>query len=264
MPLPSELYDRRYFLSDYCEGAAEFMNGRRMSALKAREVSLLGPRPGLRVLDAGCGRGEVLLACARRGAEVAGIDYAAAAVEIAGETLAGVDGAEVVRGSVDALPWPAARFDRVLCADVIEHLDPDQGERALAEMHRVLAPGGVLVMHTSPNRLFRRVTWPLARPVLRAAGHAEHVDGLDFWLSEALRYHINEQTLHGLRRALGRAGFRRPRVWLDPEVLRGGGHHLTRGLEASPLAGAAARLAGIRPLRLLLSNDLYAVAVREA
>ena len=46
----------------------------------------------MRVLDAGCGRGEVLLACAARGAEVAGADYAEAAVELTRETLAAVPG----------------------------------------------------------------------------------------------------------------------------------------------------------------------------
>jgi ubiquinone/menaquinone biosynthesis C-methylase UbiE len=260
MSLPSQLYDRSYYLSNYCEGAEEFLSARGLSALKARQVDLLGPGPGLRVLDAGCGRGEVLLACARAGARVAGIDYSADAVEIAGETLAGVADAELVHGSVESLPWPDGSFDRAVLGDVIEHLEPDQAARALAELRRVLAPRGSLVVHTSPNRLFLDWTWPAARRLLRVLGHARNVENMDFWISESKRYHVNEQTLHGLRRALRTAGFANVRAWLDPNVIRGGRHHLTEGLEDSPAVGAIARFGALRPLRLLLSNDIWAVA----
>lgn len=262
MPLPPELYDREYFLSDRCEGYEVFEASRGVSMVKGRQVALLGPGPGVSVLDAGCGRGEVLLACARAGAGVAGIDYSEAAVEIARETLAGVAGAEVALGSVAELPWRDATFDRVLCADVVEHLDPDEAERALGEFHRVLRPGGLLLVHTAPNRLFRRVTWPLARPLLSAAGLRANAEGVDAWLADARRYHVNEQTLHGLRRLVRRAGFSDVRAWLDPDVLRNGEHHLTAGLDASRLVSSLAGLAALRPLRLLLSNDLYAVGRR--
>lgn len=259
MPLPSDIYDRQYFLSNYCEGSTEFLADRGLSALKALQFEMLGVAAGMRVLDAGCGRGEVLLACARAGAAVAGIDYAEAAVEISRETLSEVEGADVQRGSVDTLPWPDDHFDRILCGDVIEHLDPEQEVRALAEFRRVLAPGGMLLVHTSPNRLFRQVTWPLARPVLRLAGFRTNADALDFWLEEALRFHVNEQTIFSLRRAMRTAGFDDAQVWLDPNVIRDGAHHLTTGLDISPFARLAGRLAALRPFRLFLSNDLYAV-----
>jgi 2-polyprenyl-3-methyl-5-hydroxy-6-metoxy-1,4-benzoquinol methylase len=260
MGLPSEIYDHDYFLSDYCEGHERFAEDRGLSPLKERQLAMLGVTPGTRVLDAGCGRGEVLLAAAALGAQVAGIDYAQAAVEISLQTLAEVPGADVRRGSVDDLPWDDGSFDRIICGDVIEHLDERQAAGALREFRRVLAPGGMLLLHTAPNRLFREVTWPLARPVLRAAGFGTNADRLDFWLEEAKRFHVNEQTLHGLRRTVRAAGFRDVRVWLDPNVIRSGEHHLTAGLQESPLAALAARLAARRPFRLLLSNDLYAVA----
>jgi ubiquinone/menaquinone biosynthesis C-methylase UbiE len=260
MPLPPELYDRGYFLSNYCEGAEEFLDGRGLSALKRRQVALLAPRPGMRVLDAGCGRGEVLRACALAGAQVAGVDYSADAVAIARETLADAPEAELVHGSVEELPWPDASFDRILFGDVIEHLDPPQAARALREFRRVLRPAGTLLVHTAPNRLFLEFTWPAARPVLKALGFAGNVDGMDFWISESKRYHVNEQTLHGLRRALRTTGFRDVRAWLDPNVIRGGGHHLTAGLSDSPVVRAVARVGALRPLRLFLSNDLWAVA----
>lgn len=261
VPLGSELYDSGYFESDRCEGWEDFRSGRGLSALKRRELERLAPGPGLRVLDAGCGRGEVLLACSQRGAEVAGIDYSEAAVAIARETLAVVAGADVRRGDVTALPWPDDAFDRALFADVIEHLDPDQADAGLCELRRVLRPQGRLLVHTAPNALFLRLGWPPARLALRALGRGESVRAMDGWIAESKRYHVNEQSLYRLRRALRRAGFTPVHAWIDPDVVRSGNHHLTQGLDGGGPLGTAARLAGSRPLRVLLGNDLYATGV---
>lgn len=260
--LPPDIYDHAYFLSSTCEGADEFHNGKGLSSLKARQVGLLDARPGVRVLDLGCGRGEVLLACARRGADVAGIDYSPAAVEISRETLGAVPGADVREGDVTRLPWPDASFDRVLSGDVIEHLHPADGEAMLREAHRVLRPGGTLVLHTAPNRLFLDVAWPVARWPLLAAGHGESVRRLEHWVAASKRYHVNEQWLHGLRRTVRRAGFARPTVWIDPNIVRDGSHHTTEGLEHSWMIRAGQRLASLRVVRLVCGNDLWAVARR--
>ena len=262
MPLPPEIYDREYFLSETCEGADEFHAGKGLSKIKARQVAHLRPGPGVRVLDAGCGRGEVLLACARAGASVAGIDYAEAAVEITRDTLDGITGADVRQGEISRLPWPDASFDRVLSGDVIEHLDPEAGEAMLAEARRVLAPGGWLVLHTAPNLLFLKLTWPVARWPLIAAGHGAAVGRLESWVAASKRYHVNEQSLHGLRRSLKRAGFADPTVWIDANIVRDGSHHTTAGLENSWMIRAGQRAAGMRPVRLLAGNDLWAIARR--
>jgi ubiquinone/menaquinone biosynthesis C-methylase UbiE len=262
LPLPSDIYDREYFLSETCEGADEFHHDKGLSPLKRRQVAHLAPAAGLRVLDLGCGRGEVLLACARHGAEVAGIDYAEAAVEISTETLAEVPGADVRRGDVTALPWPDASFDRVLSGDVIEHLERKDGEAMLREARRVLRPGGRLVVHTAPNRLFLELAWPVARWPLLWAGHGEPVRRLEAWVAASKRYHVNEQSLYSLRRSLRRAGFRDPRVWVDPNIVRDGSHHTTEGLERSWMVRMGQRAAALRPVRLIAGNDLWAVAQR--
>lgn len=259
MPLPSDIYDREYFLSDKCEGWDRFRVDNGLSPLKRAQVQGLGPRPGTRVLDAGCGRGEVLLACASAGADVAGLDYSEAAVEITQEVLSGVAGADVRRGDVTALPWDDHSFDAILFGDVIEHLDPDQAVAAIRELRRVLRPGGRLLVHTAPNRLFLDVTWPVARLALRAIGRGQSARALDDWIAESKAYHVNEQTVHSLRRTMRAGGFSDPVVWLDPNVLRGGDHHLTGELRASRVMDVAERVARLRPLRLFLGNDLYGV-----
>lgn len=259
--LPSDLYDREYFLSDRCEGYEYFREGE-LSLVKRHEVDLLGVEPGMRVLDAGCGRGEVLLECSRRGADVAGIDYSIAAVELSRETLAAVHGADVRQGEVTDLPWPPESFDRILFADVLEHLTPAQTDSALAEFLRVLRPEGRLLVHTAPNRLFRRIAWPVLKPLMKLAGAGDAAASLDEYMADVLRYHVNEQSPGSLRRAVRRAGFAEVRSWVDADVLRSGSHRLTRGLGQRPLVATAGRLAATRPLRNLLGNDLYATGTK--
>jgi ubiquinone/menaquinone biosynthesis C-methylase UbiE len=259
--IPSEAYDRDYFLSEICEGWDEFREERGVSYNKSKQVRTLGPRPGLRVLDAGCGRGEVLLACAKAGAEVAGVDYSQDAVDLTKETLSEFPDADVRRADITALPWPDGTFDRILFSDVIEHVDPDQTVPALAELRRVLRPGGFLHVHTAPNRLFMDVGWPAVRPFVRLLGHRETADRVDEWFRIGLDYHVNEQGVHSLRRALRSAGFDRPRVWIDPDVLRSGEYHLLSSLDG-PLVRLAGRLAAARPIRLFLGNDVLAIAAK--
>jgi ubiquinone/menaquinone biosynthesis C-methylase UbiE len=260
--IPPDVYDREYFLSEICEGWDEFQENRGVSFNKAKQVRLLAPGPGMRILDAGCGRGEVALACARAGAEIAGVDYSATAVEITKETLAEYPDSDIRVGDVTKLPWADSSFDRVQFSDVIEHLDPPQTVPALAEFHRVLKPGGYLLCHTAPNRLFMDVGWPLVRPALRLLGHGEVVEGVDGWFKLAEEYHVNEQSVHSLRRALREAGFESPRVWIDPDVMRSGQYHLISGLEEGALMGLARRAASLRPFRLFLGNDVFSIAAK--
>jgi 2-polyprenyl-3-methyl-5-hydroxy-6-metoxy-1,4-benzoquinol methylase len=257
-----DVYDREYFLSNKCEGADEFQIGRGLSPLKTRQLEYLQPAPGMRVLDLGCGRGEVLLACAARGAKVAGIDYAQAAVDITLDTLSEVPGADIVQGDVANLPWPDAHFDAILSGDVIEHLVPEDAEGMLREAHRVLKPGGRLILHTAPNQLFLSVTWPICRWPLIWMGHRDTVNQLERWVEASHEYHVNEQTLHGLRRSLRAAGFARPRVWIDASIMRDGSHHTTTGLAGSPMIALGQKLAVLRAVRLFAGNDIWAISTR--
>ena len=118
----------------------------RMWWYRALHARLAGALAGVRgrVLDAGCGTGGLLAALAGTtgGVSLAGLEWSAAAARRAAEK----SGAAIARGSVNALPFADASFDAVIAADVLCHhaVDPD---RALAELHRVLRPGGRLVVN---------------------------------------------------------------------------------------------------------------------
>lgn len=101
-------------------------------------VQRAGLPPSPRILDAGCGTGRNLVEFGGLGS-AEGVDFSAEAVEFCRRR--GLE--QVRRAALEELPFEAGRFDLVIAADVIEHLDDDR--RALAELRRIAAPGGSLV-----------------------------------------------------------------------------------------------------------------------
>lgn len=98
-----------------------------------------GIGPGNRVLDVGCGSGELLEHLQDQGARPGGVDPAARMVELA---RARAVGADVRRGDVEHLPFDDAAFDAVLAVNAVQFAD--DLDDALAEIARVLVPGGVV------------------------------------------------------------------------------------------------------------------------
>lgn len=104
-------------------------------------------RPGMRVLDVGCGTGSLVVELKRTQADVAvtGLDpdplalgRARAKLERAGLSV------RLDEGFADALPYPEASFERVFSSYMFHHLERDVKEGMLREVRRVLAPGGAL------------------------------------------------------------------------------------------------------------------------
>jgi predicted SAM-dependent methyltransferase len=114
-----------------------------------------------RVLDAGCGEGVLVEEFAGRLA-IEGVD-------------AYYSSDRVRSGSLTSLPYPDASFDRALCLDVLEHLTFEEQPRALSELHRVLRPGGELLVSV-PNlaHLQSRVHFLLAGRLIRTASEIKH------------------------------------------------------------------------------------------
>lgn len=116
---------------------------------------------GARVLDAGCGEGVLVDEFANRLA-IEGVDP-------------NYSSDRVRSGSVLQLPYEAATFDRALCLDVLEHLPYEQQPLALAELWRVLRPGGQLLV-SIPNlaHLQSRVHFLLTGRLIRTASEYKH------------------------------------------------------------------------------------------
>ena len=141
----------------------------------------LGLRPGDRLLDLGCGAGRHAFEAARRGARVVAFDADPAelkdvaallsAMAESGEAAAAAV-ASAVNGDATRLPFDDASFDRVIAAEVLEHIPSD--DLALGELARVLRPGGTLAV-TVPAWVPERVCWALSDEYHAPAVEGGHV-----------------------------------------------------------------------------------------
>ncbi len=132
----------------------------------ARVLALAGDLTGLRVLDVGCGKGELLLAAAAR------FDCALTGVDFAANRLAAAGSPRTIRlvthDLARPLPFEARAFDVVFCTETLEHLK--RPDACLAEIRRVLDPAGRLVLSV-PNATgffpFNRLGWLVPGRLLR-------------------------------------------------------------------------------------------------
>ena len=119
-----------------------------------------------RVVDVGCGEGQVARRVAKLGAEVVGVDPTVAQVTVARERGGGP---HYVLAAAEAMPFRDASFDAGLSCLVFEHLDPF--EPAIAEVGRVLAPGARFMLF-------------LNHPLLQAPGSGwviDHILDEQYW-----------------------------------------------------------------------------------
>jgi SAM-dependent methyltransferase len=128
----------------------------------------LGIAPGDLLLDLGAGFGRHAYEAARHGARVVALDYAegelvqvrntfaamAEVGEIAADRFAGT-----VRGDATRLPFASHSFRHIIVSEVLEHIQDDVA--VIAEMHRILAPGGTLAV-TVPTWYPEKINWMLS------------------------------------------------------------------------------------------------------
>lgn len=164
---------------------------------------LLRDRSAGRVLDLGCGSGNLVYELARSGYCVVGVDTNRDAVRFARDRCRGLAAVFAVSDAVQ-LPFRRDLFDVITMVEVIEHLSEKATKQMLGELHRVTRPGGWMLA-TCPNR---KSLWPLIERLLDA-----------FRLVPRLRgeQHKQEFSIQELESVLAGAGFR---------VLRWGSFHM--------------------------------------
>ena len=147
-------------------------------------LQVLAPAPGATILDVGCGPCAHSARLARRGLRVQAVDFSESALEMAAENVRAQgleDKIKLGRESLMGLSFPDESFDYVLCWGVLMHI-PDV-ERAVAELSRVLRPGGQLVISEANMRSLEAVGVRRMKRVLKRE-KAEVKDapaGVEYW-----------------------------------------------------------------------------------
>jgi SAM-dependent methyltransferase len=132
------------------------------------DYARLGVSRGERLLDLGCGGGRHAFQAVRLGARVVALDAQSAEVTSVRDTIGAMldagevrtdDEAGVVQANALRLPFSDGTFDRVIAAEVLEHIPDDNA--AMAELSRVLRPGGTMAV-TVPRFGPEAVNWALS------------------------------------------------------------------------------------------------------
>lgn len=235
-PRPTEAAIGRYYPDDYLpflgavEDEARWWKRRERAYgrhMRCSAVHRAVGRPG-RVLDVGCATGIFLDGMRRLGWQAQGVEPSPAAAEYARRRF----GLDVLTGRLEDSDLPAASFDAITLWDVLEHVH--EPRRTLAELARLLRPGGVLVLSLpNPDSLEARLLGP-------------------HWLGWDLPRHLNLFRPPQLRAALARFGMPVERI----RSFTAGHAVLTMSVEHKLRAQGgdgrrAARLLGSLPARLL-------------
>ena len=110
---------------------------------------LVEPKPGERIVDLGCAAGAMTHFLSGFGMEAVGIDSEPVAIERARSLFPNL---EFVQADAAQLPFGDRTFDKAVAADFTEHVNDNCFRAVLADVRRVLRPGGTLSIYT-PNPL---------------------------------------------------------------------------------------------------------------
>jgi len=198
-----------------------------------RFMKIISPRPDHFFLDVGCGVGQLTYHLARAGASAVGIEISFEALQFGFEILKEYSlpaPVSFICQNAISLPFQNEIFDRVVCADVIEHLSDQEKRAVLQGVYRVLKPGGEVFFHT-PNK--RRIQLGLLKRRLLALLQLENPLRIRHHYAEG-GGHIGLTTPRKLIPMLTASGFDCRRIYCpgDLPILKGLGRPMNDLLSA--------------------------------
>jgi ubiquinone/menaquinone biosynthesis C-methylase UbiE len=242
---------KKYYTEEYfklCGSDKSFKNWEKNKGLvlDARQNvawKLLGNTRG-RILDFGCGRGEIAIRAALEGNEAVGIDYAPEAIKMANIAKGNMPPEArkrvvLVQNKSLKLGFQSNYFDAAFLLNTLDHLSIKEEHSLLIEMKRVLKPGGKLIIRTCTNLDYFEKGYPyytkfthgalnlLYKPLFGKEYGPSCKNPRDFYHDSESKVHINEQSCFSLKKLLDDAGFA-SRIWHSDshEIVGWKGHML--------------------------------------
>ena len=227
MQVAPYVYSKEYYESE-CGGWENWHTtyGTKIEPRLSYPYKLAKIKKGMRVLDFGCGRGELTWRAAKQGAIAIGMDYSKDALELTKKLPKLKNGSlTFVHNTTLKLDLASESIDVILFIDVLEHLYPKQLEVLLKEFHRVLRKGGRVIVHTAPNRdyydygypLFTRWASMLINPVYRLVFGEWLITRANPRRPYDALVHINESTMSEVKTYFTKGGFHNNNLWYSSE-----------------------------------------------
>lgn len=269
-PVSSDAYDKNWIKDAWGDKGASFMDQKgltfRPRVKKALELADI--KEGMRVLDIGCGRGEILFYALQKNVEQAiGIDYSKDIIDLALETLkqypiAQQKKIQFIKSDVKEIDLKEKYFDRIFLTDIVEHLHDWELDILFSKLRKCLKDDGFLIIHTLPNKWVYEYGYKYVRILFRKLpqdprGEKEKI------------FHVNEQTIPHLASILKRNHFYYKinleqflpdqAAWYRNHTF-GDRRDTLYKIIRNPVITVILRLLSMTPLKLIISNDIYAVA----
>jgi 2-polyprenyl-3-methyl-5-hydroxy-6-metoxy-1,4-benzoquinol methylase len=255
-PVQSKIYNKGYFLtgclgSGFYKRTKGFVLDRRLK----RCFEIADIKKQMKILDVGCGRGEVSLNCALNGSKVFAIDYSDAALKLTKKTILNLKkeyrkNVFILKMDAKNLAFKNNNFDRILLFDVIEHLYNWEIYELLENIKHTLKKDGKFIIHTSPNIWVYKYTYFLKRLYILIKKRK--------WLPSDPRsthdkkMHVNEQSILTLKHLLKNFN---SKIWVEFLTTPSERYKIVKLFEKSPIFRT--------PLKYFLCNDIFAVCTKK-
>jgi 2-polyprenyl-3-methyl-5-hydroxy-6-metoxy-1,4-benzoquinol methylase len=204
---PIDIYDEQYYKTQ-CGGFELFncSQGTELDDLREYALNLCPLLVNYVALDIGCGRGELVFTLAQLGLHrVVGIDLSQDSVDISCQTCEQQikNGQTIIQKmSATDLEFNDTTFDIVYMTDIVEHLSDLNLKKAICEAHRVLKPGGRLIIHTLPTVNFKLYGQYITKLFFQLKG----LEWATYTTREEVKFgHVNIQSKESLKSYLSQS-----------------------------------------------------------
>ncbi|MFQ4145614.1 methyltransferase domain-containing protein [Chlorogloeopsis sp. ULAP02] len=226
--VPSSLAIRHTYTTNYytqdCGGYEAFNRhqGKKLEDVRLQAVATIASlKKSGRVLDLGCGRGELSYYFAHQGFGVTAVDYAQSAIDLAKKCF---DGEEQLQAKVEFICDDvcnlklSGKYDLAVASDLIEHLSSQEVEKLYQNIANNLKTDGLFVVHTFPNLWYYQYDYARKRRIAASVGAYLSPEPRSRY---ELLMHINEQSPRILKRQLNKC-FKYVYLWFGDTFNPGG------------------------------------------